>query len=137
MAYKIVRNHIVEQLEIEDNGNTVTLNVDLSVDKIIGDYNKAQYSIAIANRAAHEAQNEGDIQKAEQMMGEAVLNLFEVIFGERQTQMIVDIYQNRALEMLADIAPFISDVIQPRIAEAQQRIAERYRQVSKGPKRIK
>lgn len=137
MAYKITRNHIVEQLEIEDNGTTLTLNVDINVDQIMSRYNKAQYSIAIANQAAHAATNDADMEKAEEMMGEAVLNLFEVIFGEEQTKKIVNIYENRALEMLSDIAPFIADVIQPRINEAQQRIAERYRQVKKGPRRIK
>lgn len=137
MAYKITRNHIVEELEIEDNGRTVTLNVDLNVDDIMGKYNMAQYAIARANQAAHEAKNDGDMAKAEEMMGDAVISLFRVIFGEEQTEQILTIYQNRYLEMLADISPFIAEVVQPRILEAQQRIADRYRQVSKGPRRIK
>ena len=132
MAYKIVRNHIVEQLEIEDNGKTVTIDVDLSVDDIMGKYNQAQYSIAKANQAAHEAQNNEDMEKAEEMMGEAVISLFKVVFGEVQTEQILSIYQDRYLEMLSDVSPFIAEVIQPRIIEAQQRITERYRQVSKG-----
>lgn len=138
MAYKIKRNHIVEQLEIEDNGQTVTLDVDLNVDDIIGKYNQTQYSIARANQAAHEAQNGDDMAKAEEMMGEAVISLFNVVFGEVQTEQILTIYQNRYLEMLADISPFIAEVIQPRIQEAQQRIADRYKQVSKrGFKQVK
>ena len=138
MAYKIKRNHIVEQLEIEDNGRTVTLDVDLNVDDIIGKYNQTQYSIARANQAAHEAQNGDDMAKAEEMMGEAVISLFKVVFGEAQTEQILTIYQNRYLEMLADISPFIAEVIQPRIQEAQQRIADRYKQVSKrGFKQVK
>ena len=137
MAYKITRNHIVEELEIEDNGRTVTLNVDLNVDDIMGKYNQAQYAIARANQAAHEAKNDGDMAKAEEMMGDAVISLFRVIFGEGQTEQILTIYQNRYLEMLADISPFIAEVVQPRILEAQQRIADRYKQVSKGPRCIK
>lgn len=135
MAYRIVRNHIVEQLEIEDNGKTHTLNVELNVDQILREYNKAQYSIAAAQKAAVLAKNGEDMEKAEEMMGEAVLSLFEVVFGEEQTKEILRIYNNRTIEMLSDIAPFITEVIQPRIAEAQQRIADRYKQVSKAPRR--
>lgn len=135
MAYRIVRNHIVEQLEIEDNGKTHTLNVELNVDQILSGYNRAQYSIAAAQKAAVLAKNGEDMEKAEEMMGEAVLNLFEVVFGEEQTKEILRIYNNRTIEMLSDIAPFITEVIQPRIAEAQQRIADRYKQVSKAPRR--
>lgn len=135
MAYRIVRNHIVEQLEIEDNGKTHTLNVELNVDQILSGYNRAQYSIAAAQKAAVLAKNGEDMEKAEEMMGEAVLSLFEVVFGEEQTKEILRIYNNRTIEMLSDIAPFITEVIQPRIAEAQQRIADRYKQVSKAPRR--
>lgn len=138
MAYKITRNHIVEQLEIEDAGKTITLDVDLSIDDIMGRYNQAQYSIARANQAAHEAHTNEDMAAAEESMGQAVLSLFEVIFGAEQTKQILEIYQNRSLEMLADISPFIAEVIHPRIAEAQQRIADRYKQVSKrGFKQVK
>ena len=135
MAYRIVRNHIVEQLEIEDNGKTHTLNVELNVDQILREYNKAQYSIAAAQKAAVLAKNGEDMEKAEEMMGEAVLSLFEVVFGEEQTTDILQIYNNRTIEMLSDIAPFITEVIQPRIVEAQQRIADRYKQVNKAPRR--
>ena len=116
MAYRIVRNHIVEQLEIEDNGKTHTLNVELNVDQILSGYNRAQYSIAAAQKAAVLAKNGEDMEKAEEMMGEAVLSLFEVVFGEEQTKEILRIYNNRTIEMLSDIAPFITEVIQPRKA---------------------
>ena len=131
MAYKIVRNHIVEQLEIEDNGKTITLNVNINVDDIIKRYNNANYAIASAQKALQAAANDRDIEQATEAMGDAILSLFEVIFGEDQTKQIIDIYDNRPLEMLGDIAPFIAEVINPRIQEAQQRIADRYKQVNK------
>ena len=42
--YQVKRSRIVEQLEIDDNGNKVVLNVDISADAILREYNKAQYS---------------------------------------------------------------------------------------------
>lgn len=135
MVYQIKRNHIVEQLEIEDNGKTLVLGVDINVDQILSRYNKAGYAMAMAQKAASTANNREELDKAEEMMGEAVLALFEVIFGEEQTKQIIEFYENRALEMLADISPFIADVVQPKIAEAQQRITDRYKQTLKAPRR--
>ncbi len=129
--YKIKRNHLVEDLQIEDNGKTLDLKVDINVDTILKQYNKAQYRIAQASQAAKEAVNEKDMEKCEEEMGNAIFGLFEVVFGQDQTQKIVEFYDNKALEMLGDIAPFITDVVAPKIQEAQQAIEDRYKQVSK------
>lgn len=129
--YKIKRNHLVEDLQIEDNGKTLDLKVDINVDTILKQYNRAQYRIAQASQAAKEAVNEKDMEKVEEEMGNAIFGLFEVVFGQDQTQKIVEFYDNKALEMLGDIAPFITDVVAPKIQEAQQAIEDRYKQVSK------
>ena len=129
--YQIKRNHIVEELEIEDNGKVLKLSVDINVDSMLKAYNNAQYKIAQASIDAQKANDNKDMSAAEEAMGNAVLGLFGVIFGEEQTKQIIDFYDNKALEMLGDIAPFISDVVAPRFKEAQDRITERYKQVSK------
>lgn len=129
--YQIKRSRIVEQLEIDDNGKKVVLSVDISPDEILRQYTQAQYAIAQAQQAAQKAKNDKDLQAAETAMGEAILTLFKLIFGEDQLDQILQIYDNRPLEMLGDIAPFIADVVAPRVQEAQQRIQERYKQVSK------
>ena len=129
--YQIKRNHLVEELEIEDNGETLILTVDINIDSMIKKYNQAQYRIAQASINAKAAAGEKDMAKAEEAMGEAVLSLFEVIFGENQTKKILEFYDERILEMLGDIAPFISEVVAPAFQNAQAKIAERYRQVSK------
>lgn len=128
--YQITRNHIVEDLEISDNGKKLQLKVDISADTILTAYNKAQYKLAEASIAANKAKKDNDTEKAEEAMGDAVLGLFEVVFGESQTQKILKFYDNRYLEMLGDIAPFISEVIAPKVQEAQTRISERYKQVA-------
>ena len=130
--YKIQRNRILEDLEIEDNGKVLALKVDLNVDTILHQYNQAQYKIAQASQDAKKAANDNDLASAEEAMGNAILGLFEVVFGEDQTRQIIDFYgENKTLEMLGDIAPFISDVVAPKIMDAQQRLADRYKQVSK------
>lgn len=129
--YQIKRSHITEQLEIDDNGRKVVLDVDISADRILKEYTAAQYAIARAQQSAQKAKNEKDMQAAETALGEAILSLFRVIFGQEQLEQILQIYGDRPIEMLGDIAPFIADVIAPRIQEAQARIQDRYKQVSK------
>ena len=129
--YQIKRKHIVEDLEIEDNGKTLKLSVDINVDSMLKAYNSAQYKIAQASNAAKAAAGDKDMSACEEAMGDAVLSLFEVIFGQEQTRQIIEFYDNKSLEMLGDIAPFITDVIAPRFKEAQDRIAESYRQVNR------
>ena len=129
--YKVKRNHIVEDLEIEDNGKVLKLAVDISVDTMLKSYNNAQYKIAQASIDAKQAKDDKDMSKAKEAMGNAVLGLFEVIFGAEQTKQIIEFYDNKSLEMLGDIAPFITEVVAPRFKEAQDRITESYRQVSR------
>ena len=129
--YQIKRNHIVEELEIEDNGKILHVDVDINVDSMIKSYTNAQYKIAQASIDAKKAADDKDISKAEEAMGNAILGLFEVVFGAEQTKKIVKFYDNKSLEMLGDIAPFLNDVIAPRFKEAQDRIAESYKQVSR------
>ena len=129
--YQIKRNHVVEELQFEDNGKTLDIKVDINVDDILKSYTKAQYRIAQASIDAKKASEDNDIHKAEGAMGEAVLGLFEIVFGKEQTEKIVEFYDNRPLEMLGDITPFITEVVAPKIMEAQQRIEDRYKQVSR------
>ena len=132
--YKIKRSRIVEQLEIDNNGDKIVLDVDISADQILREYNAAQYAIARAQQAAQKAKDNKDMQAAEEAMGEAIIDLFRIIFGQDQLDKILQIYDNRPLEMLGDIAPFIADVVAPKIQESQQRIRERYKQVKQGRK---
>ena len=132
--YQITRTRIVEQLEIDDNGTKTVLDVDISADAILKDYNQAQYAIAQAQMLAQKAKEKKDIEEAEQAMGDAILALFKVIFGKDQLDKILQIYDNSPLEMLGDIAPFIAEVVTPRIHEAQQRIQDSYKRVKSGKK---
>ena len=132
--YQIKRSRIVEQLEIDDNGTKKVFTVDISAEGALREYNHAQYAIAQAQQAAQKAKDDKDLAAAEEAMGNAILGLFKVIFGQDQLDQIIEIYDNRPLEMLGDIAPFIAEVVTPRIHEAQQRIQDSYKRVKSGKK---
>ena len=116
--YQIKRNHLVEELQFEDNGKTLDISVDINIDSILQQYNKAQYQIAQASIDSKKAADENDLEKAQEAMGNAIFGLFDVVFGHDQTEKIIDFYDNKPLEMLADITPFITDVVAPRVQEA-------------------
>lgn len=122
--YQITRNHVVEDLKVTDagTGEELVLHVDLSVDQILQRYMQATEAFTKARNNANKGLTEERVEK----LGEAILNLFVVIFGQEQAQKLVDFYGESYTEMLADVVPFINEVVAPKINEAQQRIMAQY-----------
>ena len=121
--YQVKRNRVVEDLELDDNGKKLTLHVDMGVDAILQRYTQAARVLSAAQQEVRKApDDEAKVEK----LGEAILKLFETIFGADQTNQILEFYDGAHLEMLTDIAPFVNDVVAPKITEAQQRIAGQY-----------
>ena len=121
--YQVKRNRVVEDLELDDNGKKLTLHVDMGVDAILQRYTQAARVLSAAQQEVRKApDDEAKVEK----LGEAILKLFETIFGADQTNQILEFYDGAYLEMLTDIAPFVNDVVAPKITEAQQRIAGQY-----------
>ena len=125
--YQITRNHVVEDLELDDNGKKLTLHVDLNVDTILRRYLKAAGELAQARQAA----SKGSTEERIEALGVAILNLFSVIFGDDQAKQLIDFYDGAYTEMLADVTPFINDVVAPKVSEAQQRIMSQYKNVKR------
>lgn len=125
--YTITRNHVVEDLHLEDNGKTLDLHVDLNVDAILQRYSAAAKALSEAQKATQGGLTEERVTA----LGEAILGIFEVIFGEKQAAQLVEFYDGAYTEMLADVAPFVNDVVAPKINEAQQRIMQKYQNVKR------
>lgn len=125
--YQIIRNHVVEDLELDDNGKKLVLHVDMNVDKILGRYLQVAGELAQAQRAVRAEQTAEKVEA----LGAAILNVFSVIFGDAQAKQLVDFYDGAYMEMLADVTPFINDVVAPKVNEAQQRIMQQYKNVKR------
>lgn len=120
--YQIKRNHVSEDLRVEDNGKTLDLHVDLNVDAIMQRYVAAAKSLAEAQREIRKGTDEVKVQR----LGAAIVDVFGVVFGQEQTKQLIEFYDGAYTEMLADVAPFINDVVAPKINEAQKRIMAQY-----------
>ena len=132
--YQVTRqNRIKEQLQLCHADGTVALtaDVDLNVDMIANRVSKAYETLGIAQLALQEAPNDGAAMEA---YGNAVISVFNVIFGEENTQKIVEFYENNWTEMLLDLFPFINNEIMPKIREAS---ADRKAQLLEAAKEVK
>lgn len=132
--YQVTRkNRIKEQLQLCHADGTVALtaDVDLNVDMIANRVSKAYETLGMAQLALQEAPNDGAAMEA---YGNAVISVFNVIFGEENTLKIVEFYENNWTEMLLDLFPFINNEIMPKIREAS---ADRKAQLLEAAKEVK
>ena len=116
--YKVTRkNRIKEQLQLcHANGDiAAVIEVDLNVDEIAQRVNKAYEMLGMAQNALQK--DLGD-PKLMESYGNAVIGVFNVIFGEEGCQKIVEFYDQNWTEMLLDLFPFINDEIMPKIRQA-------------------
>ena len=134
MAYTVTRkNRIKEQLQLCNSDGSVALvaDVDLNVDIIANRISKAYETLGMAQLALQEAPNDS---RAMEAYGNAVISVFNVIFGEENTEKIVAFYENNWSEMLLDLFPFINNEIMPKIREASE---ERKAQLLEATKEVK
>lgn len=116
--YQVTRkNRIKESLQICHADGTVaeTIEVDLNVDEVGNRVNKAYEMLAMAQL---ELQKNTNSQQLHEAYGNAVIAVFNVIFGVESASRIIAFYEGNYTEMLLDLFPFINNEIMPKIREA-------------------
>ena len=120
MAYQIQRKgRVRETLDLLDENGKVahTLTVDVDVDQIAGRFNRARKALSELQNAYKQNPNSDEAYTA---FGNAIVELFSAVFGEKQTETIVDFYDGKYTEMLVDVIPFVGEVIAPKIREESE-----------------
>ena len=120
MAYTITRkNRLKEELQLchADGTLALTATVDINIDEIGARVSKAYEMLGMAQNTLEQSPNSDAAMTA---YGEAVIALFNVIFGEEDTQNILLFYEGNYTEMLLDIFPFINGEIIPKVREASE-----------------
>lgn len=127
MAYQVQKKkRLTEELELLDDTGRVahTIHVELDADDMVAKINRKYTALTKALADTEEIRRKnGDnehMQEALEMLGSAVVSLFEAVFGEEDTGIIVDFYENRYIEMSREIIPFITSVVMPRLTEIRK-----------------
>lgn len=117
MAYQIKKtNRITEDVEfLGENGEVeLTVELDIDVEKIAGDFRKAQIAVINAEKAAKEKQTDEMLET----YGKAIIEFIRLIFGDENTQKLIKYFDNRYIDLLFQTMPFIYDVVVPSIEKS-------------------
>lgn len=141
MAYQAQRHKRVhEELELlDDKGNVIhTLHVDLDADAMAKQLSEKHLALVQAQRnmvATQQNVKDGDTDKALEVIGKTLIDLFEAVFGKDNTRIIIDFYDNRYIEMCQEVLPFVIQVVIPRVRtvaqESRNKLMESYNRKQK------
>lgn len=124
------RKTFTEELNFSSpNGKELTINVELSLDTQLREFESKYRSIQILNNHV----NAGTATYSQ--LGQGVIDLFEVVFGKVNTQKIITFYTGNYIEMIQDIMPFITDVVKPEFDRQKEESIKKARKTIKDLKR--
>lgn len=125
--YKIKRDKkFKEQLEVEnDNGEKLTLDVEITLDKQLNEFTKNWRNLEVMN--INVQQGKLDYMQ----MGNAVISIMGVVFGENDAKKLIDFYNCNYIELIQDILPFIVGVIKPQFDKVIKEHTKRNKQALK------
>lgn len=127
MAYQARKlKRFIEDFElINENGEVeTTIHVELEPDDIVMKLQR-KYTTLCQTLTEVQEMRRKPISNEElgsylEKLGNAVIQLFEAVFGETDTKTIVDFYENRYIEMCHEVVPFIRTVVIPRVQELKK-----------------
>jgi len=134
MAYKIKRQaKIVEELELD---GLKVLEINIDIDLIAREYRTAYLNVIDAEARLREIKKHGvKDETVEEMYGNAIISLMNMLLGIENTTEILDYYDKNYAEMIIEIYPFLTEVIIPQVNKA---VEERNKNITtkyKGKKR--
>lgn len=118
MAHVIERKkRIQDEVIFKGNGKELRLTVDMDIDSATKNYWKQYETLCIARE---KLEKEPNSEKKQQAFGTAVVALMAFIFGDEQAAKLLEFYDQREGEMLADVLPYLCDEVYPRLKEASE-----------------
>lgn len=118
---KKIRDHITI-LPAEDGKEALEFDFELEPERIVG---RTQKALAVLENTQNLVVKNPKSDEILTAYGNAVIGLFALIFGEENAASILEFYEDRYADMLADLLPVITDKIVPRLREASKAKADR------------
>ena len=133
MAYTIKKAaRIQDELTIQDDKGKadLTLSIDLYVDDILQDIDTVRAKLGAAQQSVADLKKTGAetgrVSEAYGALQNVTVELFRLIFGEEQTEALINYYDGRTASALGDLLPYFINVILPEGKTAQAELADRY-----------
>lgn len=126
MAYKVKRQEMVtEDLELCNADGTVvkTIHVELDADSMVRKLSEKHLTLINAlNDVQKISDSSAEEEKAKgiTVLGSAVVDLFEAVFGKEDAKSILEFYGNRYVEMCQEVVPFITQIVIPEVRKIAQ-----------------
>lgn len=127
MAYQAKRRKKYEeefQLVDEDGNIVKTIPVSLDADDMIAKINRKYVALtrilSETTNMKKEAEEKKVTEDCLEKLGKAVVEMLEAVFGENDTETIVNFYEGRYIEMCQEVVPFISSCVIPRCIEIKK-----------------
>ena len=127
MAYQAKRHKkFQEDFElVNESGEVVhllhvSLDADDMVVKINRKYTELTKALAETTEIKRKAENPEEIQKSVEILGTAVVDLLEAVFGTEDTEKIIQFYEGRYIEMSQEVIPFITQCVIPKLIEMKK-----------------
>ena len=127
MAYQAKRHKkFQEDFElVNESGEVVhllhvSLDADDMVVKISRKYTALTKALAETTEIKRKAENPEEIQKSVEILGTAVVDLLEAVFGTEDTEKIIQFYEGRYIEMSQEVIPFITQCVIPKLIEMKK-----------------
>lgn len=121
MAYKAKRQErVIEDLELCNADGTVakTIHVELDADNMVRKLSEKHLALINALKNVQEVKDASTAEEKANgiaVLGAAVVDLFEAVFGGEDARSILDFYGNRYVEMCQEVVPFITQIVIPEV----------------------
>lgn len=110
--YEVRKSRILtEDLALRDGDRKEVIHVELNVAAMAREFYACYAALQRAGRLAKSQSTEN----ATAEYGEAVIKLFNMLFGKEDTERILNFYDGDYATMIVDIFPFIQNIIMPKI----------------------
>lgn len=120
MAYQAIRKKLYQedlQLTEEDGSVVHTLHVSLDPDSIVAKLSEKHIALVRAMQDIQKLKesSNGSTDEKLKVLGAAVVDILEAVFGKEDALTIINFYNNRYVEMCREIIPFITEVVLPEV----------------------
>lgn len=119
MAYQAKRREVYEEdFQLVDEKGEVqhTLKVSLDADSVVRKLSEQHTALVRTLQEMQQVKNENALE----VVGNAVDNILETVFGKEDAGIILDFYRHRYIEICQEVMPFVTEVVIPEVRKISQ-----------------